>query len=149
MKTTQTTLIRAALWTPLLIFLPSCESGTKTYESGAVTVTGGLIPDLVRARNERLRGPLSESEWNRLKVWKKIKANPPTYIPKEYSASSPRSDADGRWFEDERDGKRLFVPYAAQGGYSPSALAGDSRKIVNWRYSKGENWYDSVYHHVD
>lgn len=108
--------------------------------------TSGMIPDLIRARKERDRGPLPESEWNKYRFWKKIQPDPPTYIPAAYPNSSPRTDGDGQWFVDHRDGKRLFAPNVLEGDISASVLAVEASQIIDWQYSKGKSWYHSVDH---
>lgn len=143
----------AIVWLPLSVsvFLgTSCsETGTRVSESGSVTTTGGVLPNLIRARNERKRGPLPESEWNKHGVWKKIRNHPPTYIPSGLSNNFPRTDEEGQWFVDvrkEADGKRLFVPNYMKGPRSSTVLGVEAKAIVNWRYSKGEKWYRNVDH---
>lgn len=125
------------------------ESGTRVTPSGATVTSSGFIPDLIRARRERDRAPLTESEWNKYGTWKKIKTQPPTFIPADYPRSSPRTDEDGQWFvdhRDEADGKRLFVPNYMEGPMSASILAVEAAAIVDWQHSKGKSWYHKVDH---
>ncbi|MEN8774397.1 MAG: hypothetical protein ABF379_06025 [Akkermansiaceae bacterium] len=126
----------------------SCsEAGSRVTDSGNVITTSGNIPSLIRAKNERKRGVLPESEWNKHKMWKKIGSQPPTYIPFAYPKSSSRSDEEGQWFVDirkESDGKRIFVPNYTKGPISSTILGIEAKAAVNWQYSKGEKWYWNV-----
>jgi hypothetical protein len=123
----------------------SCtEAGIHTNDSGWTTRSSGLIPGLIRARRERDRGLLPESKWNEFGLWKKIKNEPATYIPAEYPKNSPRTDEDGQWFSDHRDGKRFFVPNYIEGPYSASVLSVEAAANVDWQYSKGKSWYRNV-----
>ncbi|MGB0292547.1 MAG: hypothetical protein ACPGIA_08195 [Luteolibacter sp.] len=58
----------------------------------------------------RSDAPDPESKWNKYGWWKRISDDPPSYIPKDYPVTAPRTRAHGDWFVDQRDGKRLFVP---------------------------------------
>lgn len=123
------------------------EAGTRVTDSGVVIKSTGSIPSLIRARNERKRGILPESVWNKHKMWKKVASEPPTYIPSAYPKSSSRSDEEGQWFLDvrkESDGKRIFVPNYMQGPISSTILGIEAKAAVNWQYSKGEKWYRNV-----
>ncbi|MFT6182284.1 MAG: hypothetical protein ACJAQT_005022 [Akkermansiaceae bacterium] len=125
------------------------ETGTRVTPSGATLTSSGFIPDLIRARRERDRGPRTESEWNRYRTWKKIKTQPPTFIPANYPKNSARTNEDGQWFVDHRveaDGKRLFVPNYMVGPMSASVLAVEAAAIVDWQHSKGKSWYHKVDH---
>jgi hypothetical protein len=95
--------------------------------------TTGLLPDAFRVMSERRAGPVPESEWNRLEIWQKISDSPPTYIPKDYSRSLPRTESEGVWFVDKRDGKRLFAPNQTVGSYKPGVLRGEAAKITKWK----------------
>jgi hypothetical protein len=115
----------------------SCsETGTRVTDSGMTITTGGALPDLIRARNERKRGPMPESEWNYLGMWKKINNQPPTFIPKQHPETAPRTPENGQWFIDHRDGKRLYVPNYVKGPLSsqssllkqPASLIGSIRR---------------------
>ena len=123
------------------------EAGTRVTDSGAVMKTSGSIPSLIRAKNERKRGVLLESVWNKHQMWKKVASQPPTFIPSAYPKSSSRSDEEGQWFVDirkESDGKRIFVPNYIKGPISSTILGIEARAAVNWQYSKGEKWYRNV-----
>ena len=61
---------------------------------------------------------------------------PATYIPRGYSPSSPRTESHGRWFVDERDGKRLFVPSQGAGAMSAGVLRGEAINATLW-HSRG------------
>lgn len=74
--------------------------------------------------------PPPESQWNQLGFWQKIRTDPPTYVPKGYASSPPAGNAQGTWFVDPRDGKRLFAPNTAYRGQSAGAWRGDARKIT-------------------
>ena len=82
---------------------------------------------------ERRAGVPLESEWNAVGLWQRVGNDPATYIPKGYPAASPRGSNDGAWFDDKRDGKRLFVPNAGVEGVPCNALQGEARKVTNWR----------------
>ena len=102
--------------------------------SGLLTscVTSFDLGEAIRAKAERSRGPQPESAWNGSGAWQRVAENPATYIPKGYPASAPRSNKDGTWVVDERDGKRLFVPNVTVDGYPPGVLLGEAKKITNW-----------------
>lgn len=72
------------------------------------------------------------ADWNSLKVWQQVASNPPTYVPTGYGASQPRTDRDGTWFTDERDGKRIFVPKTAVRGLEPGVLTGEAKKATGY-----------------
>jgi hypothetical protein len=67
-----------------------------------------------------------ESEWNRVGLWKRIGDNPATYVPVEYDSTRPTTQREGTWFDDRRDGKRLFVPDGDNGGL----LTGEAMKVT-------------------
>lgn len=75
--------------------------------------------------------PVAEAEWNHLKIWQRVGDNPTTYIPSGYAANRPRTEHDGTWFVDKRDGKRLFVPDQKVGEWSPGVLAGEAKKVCD------------------
>jgi len=119
-----------------LTSLAACApSGTRTTRNGGTVTTSGVLPDLAAVRQERRAGPAPESEWNRLGLWQKVAADPPTYTPTGYPPSLPRTELEGKWFVDQRDGKRLFVPNIAVGAYRPGVLRGEAAKHTNWKYT--------------
>lgn len=123
----------------------SCSCGPsryETFENGSLEVDG-LIPDLVRVREERRKGPPPESEWNDKGIWKQVEEDPPTYVPEGYPDDAPRTDSEGKWFHDERDGKRIFVPSRSVGGYSAGTLRGEASKVTDWVYTKEKAWAES------
>jgi hypothetical protein len=81
---------------------------------------------------EHKRGPKPESEWNNLGIWHRVGDTPPTYVPTGYGANQPRTDKDGMWFVDKRDGKRLFVPNHAVGHMDRGVLLGEAKKVTDW-----------------
>jgi len=111
------------------------EAGTRVTDSGAVIKTSGSITSLIRARNERKRGVLLESEWNKHTMWEKVASQPPTYLPSAFPKSSSRSDDEGQWFLDIRkksDGKRIFVPNYIKSPISSTILGIEAKAAVNW-----------------
>ncbi|WP_395716618.1 hypothetical protein [Prosthecobacter sp.] len=70
------------------------------------------------------------ADWNSHKIWQQVASNPPTYVPTGYAASQPRTDHDGTWFTDKRDGKRLFVPKNGVRGLEPGVLTGEAKKVT-------------------
>ncbi|MCU0779640.1 MAG: hypothetical protein MUF04_00905 [Akkermansiaceae bacterium] len=90
----------------------------------------GLIPDTARLMAERKAGP-PESVWNSVGIWQKIADSPPTYIPKGYPRSLPRTAAEGVWFQDQRDGKRIFVPNRPVGRYDAEILRHEAAKVTS------------------
>lgn len=96
-------------------------------------VTSIDLVEVARSTAEKQRGVTPEAEWNVKGVWQRVAENPATYIPTGYPASASRGTAEGTWVVDQRDGKRLFVPKAAVGGYSPAILLGDAKKVTNWQ----------------
>ena len=69
-----------------------------------------------------------EGEWNAEHVWRRLSNNPAVYVPAAYPSDQPRSASDGEWVEDERDGKRFFVPNSGVPGMSGSVLKNDALK---------------------
>jgi hypothetical protein len=90
------------------------------------------IFEVARGLKERAGDPLQETEWNRMGLWQRVAEEPPTYIPTGYGASSPRTETEGTWIVDERDGKRLFVPNEKVGIHTPGAMIGEAKKITTW-----------------
>jgi hypothetical protein len=76
--------------------------------------------------------PAKESEWNAVGLWKRVGNNPPSYVPAGYSANRARTEREGRWFVDRRDGKRLFVPGAVEG----ELLTGEAMKVTGIKRKK-------------
>lgn len=74
----------------------------------------------------------SAKDWNSLKIWQQVATHPPTYIPAGYGTSQPRTDRDGSWFTDNRDGKRIFVPKQAVRGLEPGVLTGEAKKATGY-----------------
>ncbi len=91
------------------------------------------VIELYQGMAERKAGPPPESEWNVVGLWQRVASDPPTYIPKGYSPTAPRGSGAGTWFNDARDGKKLFVPSAGCGGYSGKTLQGEARKVTHWQ----------------
>jgi hypothetical protein len=82
---------------------------------------------------EHHKGPIPESEWNKLGLWYRISDQPPTYLPKGFGRNQARNDQTGTWFLDARDGKRFFVPHAGANGLSSAIWAAEARKATEWR----------------
>lgn len=74
--------------------------------------------------------PEKEPGWNHLNLWHQVGSQPPSYIPAGYGARRPRSEHDGTWFTDQRDGKRLFVPKTPVGRLTPGILTGEAKKAT-------------------
>lgn len=70
------------------------------------------------------------ADWNSLKIWQQVASNPLTYVPTGYGASQPRTEREGTWFTDKRDGKRIFVPKHAVRGLAPGVLVGEAKKVT-------------------
>lgn len=90
------------------------------------------------------------ADWNSFHLWHQVATQPPTYVPTGYGADRPRTDRDGTWFTDHRDGKRLFVPRQAVRGYEPGVLAGEAKKATGYdgkpRLTVGEKvWWGTVF----
>jgi len=68
------------------------------------------------------------ADWNSLKIWHQVASHPPTYVPAGYGANQPRTESDGTWLRDQRDGKRFFVPKQAVRGLEPGVLMGEAKK---------------------
>lgn len=81
------------------------------------------------ARSHRKAEP--ESQWNESKNWKRVSDDPATYIPTVYPTSAPRTEKEGTWLTDKRDGKRMFVPNGIGGLISTGVLIGEAKKITN------------------
>jgi len=95
------------------------------------------IQDLMRQHREK-KNPPPEEVWNSTRVWVKVSAKPPIYIPNGYPLKAPRTEAAGEWFEDKRDGKRLFVPANGVAVWSESILRVEAIKATTVRKSKIE-----------
>ncbi len=95
----------------------------------ASCVTSIDMIETTRNIAKRSRGPLPESEWNALGIWRRVADQPTTYIPKDYPITAPRGDREGTWVVDQRDGKRLFVPKAKVGDLEPGVLKGEAQKV--------------------
>jgi hypothetical protein len=76
--------------------------------------------------------PKSAADWNSLKIWQQVANHPPTYVPTGYGVGQSRTDRDGTWFTDQRDGKRLFVPKQAVRGLEPGVLTGEAKKATGY-----------------
>jgi len=105
----RTTIITAAVLP--IFFLASCMAPHNEPP----------IQDLMRQHREK-KNPPPEEVWNSTRVWVKVSAKPPIYIPNGYPLKAPRTEAAGEWFEDKRDGKRLFVPANGVAVWSESIL---------------------------
>ena len=118
------------------------SAGSILY--GACATPSGIEPDGPVARTiDRMSGLRQlhkpappESEWNERRIWQRVGVNPPAYIPRGYSMSAPRTGSHGRWYEDVRDGKRLFVPHAGAGSMSEGVLRGEAIKATLWHDSR-------------
>ena len=94
--------------------------------------------------------PKTDADWNSLRLWQQVASPPPTYVPKGYGANRPRTDRDGTWFTDPRDGKRLFVPKDGVRGWEPGVLAGEAKKATGYdgrpRLTTGEKlWWGTMF----
>jgi hypothetical protein len=94
-------------------------------------------------------GKKPEADWNRLRIWHQVASQPPTYVPTGYATDRPRTERDGAWFTDQRDGKRLFVPTQAVRGLQPGVLTGEAKKATGYdgkpRLTAGEKvWWGTV-----
>lgn len=105
-----------ALTTPLLT---QCSTTKKIADE--VSDLGGII--------DRKAPP--ESQWNALRIWKKVSESPLVYIPSDYPVTAPRSETNGTFFQDKRDGKQLFVPHQFDGAYSPAILRAEAKKVID------------------
>jgi len=76
--------------------------------------------------------PKPDADWNSQRLWQQVATPPPTYVPTGYAANRPRSDRDGTWFTDPRDGKRLFVPKDGVPGLAPGVLEGEAKKAIGY-----------------
>jgi len=93
--------------------------------------------------------PKLDADWNSLKVWHQVASNPPTYVPTGYGANQPRTDRDGTWFTDKRDGKRVFVPNQPVHGLRQGVLVGEAKKVTGYddkpRLSPGQKiWWGII-----
>ncbi len=76
--------------------------------------------------------PEKEPGWNDFKVWQQVGSDPPSYIPTGYGAKRRRTEREGTWYTDQRDGKRLFVPKTAVGRLTPGMLTGEAKKATGF-----------------
>jgi hypothetical protein len=108
-----------------------CLAATSALLFSSCSTSVNMI-EVARGMKERGGDPPPETEWNRLGLWQRVADEPPTYIPTGYSASSPRTETEGTWIVDERDGKRLFVPNEKIGIHTPGAMIGEAKKVTTW-----------------
>ena len=121
----------------VILFMPACATetwSTSTRNTRTMTTAPTVLIDYFDKRSERKKGVLPESEWNRLGLWRQVADDPPTYIPDGYSDESPRTEQDGTWYIDKRDGKRVFVPDMKVGDYGPSVLQAEATKVTSWAH---------------
>ena len=95
-------------------FGTSCGTVKRVGKATSKIVTGGS------------EAP-AESVWNSERTWKRVKDNPPTYVP--YNYTGPVNER-GEWLRDERDGKRLFVPPGGVEGFPESVLRAEAWKAT-------------------
>jgi hypothetical protein len=76
--------------------------------------------------------PKADADWNSLKIWQQVATHPPTYVPTGYGANQSRTDRDGTWFTDKRDGKHIFVPKRSVRGLEPGVLSGEAKKVTGY-----------------
>ena len=76
--------------------------------------------------------PIPEAKWNQFGFWQKIRSTPPTYVPKGYASVPPVGNSHGTWFEDPRDGKRLFAPDTRHMDISPGVWEAEARKATGY-----------------
>lgn len=96
------------------------------------------VTDPVVGVFERMGKPPAEQEWNSTGVWYQVAVAPPVYLPKGYEADRPRTEQAGIWVVDQRDGKRLFVPFNGANGLTYAVLRAEAAKVTNWRPRRGE-----------
>lgn len=121
----------------LILLVQGCATETRTTSSSnhsSVSVKPLAVWAYIDKREERKQGIPPESKWNFNQIWQRVESQPPTYIPKGYPRDLPRTESQGQWFVDQRDGKRLFVPVTRVGIYEPSILRAEATKITNWTY---------------
>lgn len=94
--------------------LGGCGAARKVGKATSKLVTGGGDPE-------------PEASWNAERTWKLMSENPPTYIPVGHDGSATE---DGDWYEDKRDGKRLFVPTGGVEGMPESVLRAEAWKAT-------------------
>ena len=93
-------------------------------------VSCGGVKKVSRATADLVKGgkkPVPEAAWNSERTWKRIADQPPTYVPYLFKGSPNES---GEWIEDERDGKRLFIPAGGVDGFSEAVLRAEARKAT-------------------
>jgi hypothetical protein len=93
--------------------------------------------------------PKKVEDWNASKIWQQVNSTPPTYVPTGYGASRPRTDHDGTWFTDKRDGKRVLVPNQSVRGWEHGVLVGEAKKVTGYddkpRLSPGQKiWWGII-----
>lgn len=76
--------------------------------------------------------PKLAEDWNAPRIWHQVASNPPAYVPTGYGVKQPRTDRDGTWFTDRRDGKRIFVPKQPVRGWEHGVLIGEAKKVTGY-----------------
>ena len=117
--------------TSLILVFGAC-AGSAGSGTGSTTINTTKMPNFGSMIAERMAGVPGESEWNRAGVWYRVEDTPPTYLPVGYSSGRPRTEAEGEWLVDERDGKRLFVPHGGTDRIRQPILRAEAAKVTNW-----------------
>lgn len=137
MRTLDCLLLNIASLGVIVLLMTGCATETRTSSSPdrySRSTAPTAVFKFFDKRAERKKGIPPESEWNYLGIWRRVGSEPPTYVPDGYSPSSPRTESEGTWFVDKRDGKRLFVPNTKVGTYKPSILLREASKVTDWVY---------------
>ena len=72
------------------------------------------------------KASLDESRWNAERIWKHHQGDPKLFVPASYRG--PVGAQAGGFVEDERDGKRFFIPKGGTDDYPESVLRNDAYK---------------------
>ena len=71
--------------------------------------------------------PQPEAKWNAEGTWRRIGADPPTYVPSGFVGTPGE---EGEWLRDSRDGKQLFVPVGGVDGMPAGVLRAEAWKAT-------------------
>lgn len=117
----------------VLVVLPSCASSSPVGPVHGLDDNHGFSSSLaVRLVDHE------KDEWNATGLWRRVRSDPPAYVPVGTPKALSLTEASGTWFVDAADGWRFFVPKGGVSGYPEGVLLGEARKITNTR-TPGQN----------
>lgn len=117
----------------VVVVLSSCASSSPVGPVHGLDDNHGFSSSLVVRLVDH-----EKDNWNPLALWRRVRSDPPTYIPVGTPKALSLTETSGTWFVDAADGWRFFVPKGGVPGYPEGVLLGEARKITNTR-TPGQN----------